>query len=204
MMDLKAVADGMHGVYERKATEFDQERAKTLFERSWLEKFEALLPANASILDVGCGSGEPIARYFIEKGYDLTGVDYAQSMIGLVRERFPEQTWLVADMRDLDLGRRFDGLLGWHSFFHLTRDEQRAVLPLFSRHLNPGGAMMLTVGPEEGECGGHVAGEDVYHASLSQAEYRTILDGLNFEILEFVVEDAECGFATVILARKRI
>ena len=204
MKNLKAIADGMHDVYERKAEEFDQERGKTLFERSWLEKFEVLLPKNASILDVGCGSGEPIARYFIEKGYDLTGVDYSQSMIGLVRQRFPEQTWLVADMRDLDLERRFDGLLGWHSFFHLTQDEQRAVLPIFSSHLNPGGVLMLTVGPEEGECDGHVAGEDVYHASLSPDEYRGILEKLDFKIEQFVAEDPDCGYATIILAWKRV
>jgi SAM-dependent methyltransferase len=168
-----------------------------------LAKFEALLPANASILDVGCGTGEPIARYFIEKGYDLTGVDYAQSMIRLVKQRFPEQSWQVADMRELNLGRRFGGLLGWHSFFHLTRDEQRAVLPLFSGHLNPGGVMMLTVGPKEGEWGGHVAGEDVYQASLSPDEYRRILENLNFKIDQFVAEDPDCGYATIILSRKR-
>jgi SAM-dependent methyltransferase len=203
MKDLKAIARGMRGVYERNASQFDQERAKTLFERSWLEKFEAMLPLNASILDVGCGTGEPIAQYFIAKGYGLTGVDYARPMIELARQRFPEQSWHVADMRALDLGLRFDGLLGWHSFFHLTRDEQRTVLPLFSRHLNPGGVMMLTVGPEEGECGGHVAGEEVYHASLSPNEYQNILERLDIEIMDFVVEDPECGFATIILAKKK-
>lgn len=204
MEDLKTTALGTHGVYERNASQFDQDRIKTLFERSWLEKFEGLLSENASILDVGCGTGEPIARYFIEKGYELTGVDYAQAMIRLVKRRFPEQRWHLADMRDLDLGRKFDGLLGWHSFFHLTREEQRAVLPLFARHLTPGGVMMLTVGPEEGECSGHIAGEDVYHASLSPEEYQTVLDGLDFELMDFVVEDPECGFATILLARKRI
>ena len=204
MKDLKAIAGGTRDVYERKATEFDQERAKMLFERNWLEKFENFLPVNASILDVGCGSGEPIAQHFIAKGYELAGVDYAQAMITLARQRFPKQNWYVADMRALNLGRRYDGLIGWHSFFHLTREEQRAVLPLFSRHLYPGGVMMLTVGPEEGECSGHVAGEDVYHASLSPEEYRMILEKLDFKIKDFVVEDPECGFATIILAKKKI
>ena len=32
-------------------------------------------------------------------------------------------------MRTLDLGRRFGGIVAWDSFFHLTRDEQRAVVP---------------------------------------------------------------------------
>ncbi|MGE4422897.1 MAG: class I SAM-dependent methyltransferase [Pseudodesulfovibrio sp.] len=202
MKGLKIIAAGTHGVYERNAAQFDRDRSKVLFERNWLKKFEDLLPENASILDVGCGTGEPIARYFIERGYDLTGVDYARSMITLVGRRFPEQSWHHADMRELDLGRRFDGLLAWHSFFHLTREEQRSVLPRFSRHLNPGGVLMLTVGPEEGECGGHVAGEDVYHASLSPDEYRSILETLDFRIEDFVFEDPGCGFATILLAKK--
>ncbi|MEJ2116663.1 MAG: class I SAM-dependent methyltransferase [Alphaproteobacteria bacterium] len=204
MTDFKAIAAGMRGVYERKATQFDRERSKILFERRWLEKFKALLSQDASILDVGCGTGEPIAQYFIAKGYDLTGVDYAQSMVAIARQRFPGQSWHVADMRALDLEEQYDGLIGWHSFFHLTPEEQRTVLPVFSSHLNPGGAMMLTVGPEKDERIGHVGGEEVYHASLSPEEYRKILEDLGFEIKDFVFGDPECGSANIILAKKKI
>lgn len=204
MTDFKAIAAGMRDVYEQKVTQFDRDRNKTLFERHWLEKFEALLPEDASsILDTGCGTGVPIAQYFIEKGYDLTGVDYAQSMVTLAEKRFPEQSWYVADMRELNLEEKYDGLIGWHSFFHLTPAEQRAVLPVFSGHLTAGGVMMLTVGSEKGECHGYVDGETVYHASLSADEYEKILDELGFEITDFVFEDPECGFANIILAKKK-
>jgi ubiquinone/menaquinone biosynthesis C-methylase UbiE len=112
LADFKALAAGMCSVYERKATQFDGERSKELFGRRWLEKIEALLPKDASILDVGCGTGEPISQYFIAKGYDLTGVDYAQSMVAIARQRFPRQSWRVADMRALDMKKQYDGLIG--------------------------------------------------------------------------------------------
>lgn len=201
--DHQALAAQTQGVYERQGARFDAERAKGLFERKWLQRFEALLPPSAEILDLGCGAGEPIAQYFIGQGHRLTGVDYATSMIELARARFPAQQWQVADMRQLDLGRRFDGLIGWHSFFHLTPNEQRQTLPRLAAHLKSGGVLLLTVGPQAGEVIGHVGGEAVYHSSLDPAEYQKILQGLGLEIVDFVAEDPECDYASVLLAKKQ-
>lgn len=99
-------------------------------EKAWLDRFLALIPAGGSILDVGCGTGHPVARYMLGRGYAVTGVDSSPSLIAKARERFPDREWIVADMRDLALGRRFDGLIAWHSFFHLTDTAQRAMFRL--------------------------------------------------------------------------
>ena len=45
-------------------------------------------------------------------------------------------------------------------------------------------------------------GEALYHASLSQQEYRDLLAEHGFEVLKMIVEDAECAGHTVWLARK--
>ena len=66
-------ADRIIGLYDRHARAFDQERGRTLFERPWLDRFLTLLPPGGTILDIGCGMGEPIARYLIEQGYAATG-----------------------------------------------------------------------------------------------------------------------------------
>src|SRR5262245_5304335 len=134
-------ADRIIGLYERHARQFDKDRRRTLFERPWLDRFLALIPRGGGILDLGCGMGEPIARYFIDAGFDVTGVDSSPAMIGLCRARFPDSDWIVADMRTLSLPRRFAGVLAWDSFFHLTPDDQRAMFPVFSRHARPGAAM---------------------------------------------------------------
>lgn len=198
--DMKKLAARTQAVYDRLGPRFDAERGRQLVERKWLRRFEAFLPEHAAILDAGCGAGEPIARYFIEKGYVLTGIDYAPSMIALAGERFPGSRWLVSDMRTLDLPERFDGILGWHSFFHLSPAEQRSTLPRLAAHLKPGGVLLLTVGTGEGEVVGHVGGEAVYHSSLSPDAYRQILHELGMQVIDFVFEDPECDFATVLLA----
>src|SRR5688572_10892954 len=114
-------------LYERHAAAWDRMRGRDLHERPWLDRFAAELPAGGTILDIGCGMAEPVARYLIGKGFAITGVDSSPSLIGMCRSRFPEQSWLVADMRALALGRRFDGILAWHSLFHLSPDDHRAM-----------------------------------------------------------------------------
>jgi hypothetical protein len=125
------------------------------------------LPRTGSILDIGCGSGEPIARYLIEAGYDLTGADSSPAMIEMCKSRFPNQNWLIEDMRILSLARRFEGLLAWDSFFHLRKDDQRKMFPIFRAHAAPNAALMFTSGPRDGEAMGTYRGEPLYHASLA-------------------------------------
>ena len=198
-----AIADDTHAAYERNAAQFDRVRNKSLLERPWLERFCAGLPRGGKVLDVGCGGGEPIARYLIGQGFVLTGVDFAQPFLDLAASRFPAAEWIAQDMRSLSLGRQFDGVIAWHSFFHLTPDEQRRALPLLAAHAAPGGALMMTVGPEAGETTGSVAEETVYHASLSEAEYRRLFDGVGMSVTAFAPNDQRCGGATVLTARKR-
>ena len=196
-------ADRIIGLYERHARTWDGDRRRNLFERSWLEKFLALLPPGGSILDIGCGSAEPVARHFIEAGYDLTGVDSSPAMIKLCRRRFPDRTWVVADMRTLSLDRRFDGVLAWDSFFHLRPDDQRAMIPIFQAHAAPKAALMFTSGPSAGVAMGTYQGEPLYHASLDPAEYRVLLDQNGFDVVSYVPEDPGYGGRTVWLAQAR-
>jgi trans-aconitate methyltransferase len=112
-------------LYERNAHNYVADRDVGWEESAWLDRFTALLPQHSTILDIGCGSGEPIARYLIERNFVVDGVDASPSLIAICRERFPNQSWHVADMRTLALSKTFYGLLAWDSFFHLSHDDQR-------------------------------------------------------------------------------
>lgn len=170
-------------------------------EKHWLDRFRSLLPSNGSILDIGCGAGDPIARYFIENGHEVTGIDASEPLIALCRERFPSSLWAIADMRDVALGRRFDGLIAWHSFFHLTAADQRRMFGVVRAHANPGAALMFTAGPYDGDAIGTFQGRPLYHASLARSEYESLLAGHGFRLMDHVVNDPDCGGATVYLAK---
>jgi SAM-dependent methyltransferase len=190
-------------LYQRRAANWDADRGRSLFERPWLDRFLALVPRGGAVLDLGCGSGEPIARYFIDGGYSVTGVDSSPALISLCTERFAGHTWTVADMRSLDLGRRFDGVVAWDSFFHLTPDDQRGMFRSFGSHVAERGALLFTSGPAHGVAIGSFHGEPLYHASLDVDEYRSLLEQSGFDVVAHVVEDPACGGHTVWLAQRR-
>lgn len=194
-------ADNIPGLYERHAAAFDAQRGRDLFERAWLDRFTAGLPPGAALLDLGCGMAEPIAAHLIGRGFRVTGVDCSPSLLGLARARFPGETWHVADMRGLELGRRFAGILAWDSFFHLNHADQRGMFGVFARHAAPGAALVFTSGPAEGVAMGVFEGEALYHASLAPPEYRQLLADNGFAVQAYGPEDASCGGHTIWLAR---
>ncbi len=142
-------------------------------ERVWLDRFIAQLPQGASsILDIGCGGGAPIAAYVTEQGFAVTGIDSSPSLLAAFRARLPGHAAIEADMRALDLGKTFDGLIAWHSFFHLTFDEQRTMFATFARHAAPGAILMFTSGDRHGEAIARMGADPLFHASLAPDEYR--------------------------------
>lgn len=195
-------ADRIVSLYERHAAAYDRLRGRNLFEKGWLDRFLTLVPPGGSVLDIGCGMGEPIARYIIESGRAVTGVDSSSGLIDLCMMRFPAETWQVTDMRTLALGRHFDGLLAWDSSFHLAPDDQRGMFKIFADHATPRAALMFTSGPAQGEAIGTFEGEPLYHASLDPDEYRTLLRDHGFNVVAHVVDDADCGGHAVWLARR--
>lgn len=189
--------------YQRHAHAFDAARSKTLMERDWLDRFLLPLPRGAALLDLGCGAGEPIDRYLIDRGVALTGVDVAANMVALARTRFARHRWIEGDMRSIVLeDGAFDGVLAWNSLFHLAHDAQTAMFPRIARWLKPGGAFLFTTGSEHGEAIGEFAGEPLYHASFETGQYRALLTQSGLTEIAHRLSDPGCGGATVWLLRK--
>jgi SAM-dependent methyltransferase len=191
-------------IYEAVASSWDARRAQTLFERPWLDAFRAAMPGPApSVLDLGCGTGRPLGACLADGGWRITGIDAAPAMIAAARAALPAHDWHVADMRALPPLGPYDGLLAWHSLFHLSPDDQRAAIAGFATLAKPGAPLLFTSGPEAGEVIGTMNGEPLYHASLDPDEYRAVLAAAGFDVLRHVPEDPESGGATVWLARRR-
>jgi SAM-dependent methyltransferase len=189
-------------LYDRHAAAWDQERSRDLTERFWLDRLLSLVGPGGALLDIGCGSAEPIGRYLIDAGRPVIGIDASSNMIALCRQRFRAGDWRVGDMRTLDLGQVFDGIVAWDSFFHLSRDDQRRMFPVLATHAAPGAALLFTSGPADGVAIGSYHGEPLYHASLAPQEYRALLAQSRFEVVAHAAQDPDCGGRTVWLCRK--
>jgi SAM-dependent methyltransferase len=185
MTDL---AERIISLYDDKAEGWIADRGRTLGgpgksidEVAALERFAALLPDRASVLDVGCGSGWPWGAALLNRGFQVTGVDSSVGLIAHAAESLPGGEWVVGDMRALDLGDRpFDGILIWYSLFHLTPDDQRRALGRILMHAAETSGVLMTVAGSAGVSIGRWRGEPLYHASLGQAAYEDILAEAGF------------------------
>jgi SAM-dependent methyltransferase len=202
---MKDMAGRIIEHYERHARDWDADRnryVETWNDKPWHDRFVAALPGGAAVLDLGCGSGSPVAKYLAECGLHVTGIDASPTLVSLCRKRLPEHEWLVSDMRQLELSRKFDGILAWDSFFHLTPDDQRRMFDVFAQHAAPAAVLMFNSGPAYGERVGSYRGDPLYHASLNPDEYTALLDGIGFRVLAHAIDDWQTGGGrTVWLAR---
>jgi hypothetical protein len=76
--------------YERHALSWDADRrAAGWIDKPFIERFLILLPQGATVLDLGCGAGSPVALHMIAQGF--RGVDGSRTLISLCRARMPDQ-----------------------------------------------------------------------------------------------------------------
>jgi SAM-dependent methyltransferase len=197
---MSEFADRIIGHDERHATAWDEDRTRGAWsDKPWHDRLIAMLPKGASVLDLGCGSGHPVARHMAAQGLKVTGVDSSPTFISLCRSRLPGHTWIVSDMRTLSLKQSFHGILAWDSFFHLTPADQRGMFDVFREHTAPSTVLMFNAGPRHGEAIGSYRGDPLYH--LDPADYATLLEGIGFKIVAHVVDDPQAGGRTVWLAQ---
>ena len=191
-------------IYKKHARAWTELRGNFLYEKAWLDHFLALIPQHSKILDLGCGSGKPIADYLIQHEHKITGVDSSDVMIEMAQQNFPEQHWLQADMRTIEFDHKFNAILAWDSFFHLTPNDQRQMFRQFAQFAQQGTVLMFSSGPSHGEAIGDLFGDALYHASLAPEEYRALLKQSGFKVIKMVAEDVECTGHTVWLAQKNL
>ncbi len=102
------------------------------------------LPPDASIIDVGCGSGWT-SLFMAEAGYRVLGYDLVPANIELARRRaamwHSRARFKVADMEDLPAGDAADAALLFDSLHHSAK--QRQALISIAGRLKPGGWLLL-------------------------------------------------------------
>ncbi len=69
---VKRNKEKVYQSYEKIVEWFDEARTKTLMESEYLNLIIKSVPTGGSVLDLGCGTGEPIAQFFIDKGFKIT------------------------------------------------------------------------------------------------------------------------------------
>src|SRR5215210_1864212 len=144
-MDFKqTVKQGYNAIANR----YLAERTRDSEDVRLLDLFIERLPANANILDAGCGAGIPISQILSEH-FQVTGVDFSEGQIELARKNVPKAEFLCEDMTRLNFpSETFDGITSYYAIIHIPREEHQALLANFFRMLKPGGSALLCLGAE--------------------------------------------------------
>lgn len=107
-----------------------------------LPDLRPLLPADAVILDVGCGRGRHLGS-LRDQGFHPVGIDLAEEGLGVARTRHP-CTVLRADLFRLPIrGGSVDALLAWQIICEFNRRQASWLLAEAHRVLVPGGLLVL-------------------------------------------------------------
>lgn len=136
--------------YNAIAKDWDAARSSLLpYERPFLERLMNNLARPAKVLDLGCGTGRPMAEILLRQGHSVTGVDQAEDLLLLARERLPEGRWLQAELETFLPDEDYDGAVIWDALFHIPREHHESILRSVLRSLQKGSKLILTVGGSE-------------------------------------------------------
>lgn len=133
------------------------------------------LPPLGAIVDVGCGSGVPIAQALIEDGFTLFGIDASPSLLTAFRDRFPNAPAACETAQNNPFfARTFDAAVSIGLLFLLGAEDQATVLQRVAHALRPGGRFLFTA-PRE-RCEWQDVLTDRPSRSLGAGEYQRLLE----------------------------
>jgi SAM-dependent methyltransferase len=116
--------------YERSAKECVARWNKRRYRRPpLLAKWIQRLPADARLLDLGCGGGQD-ADDLDRRGYRGMGVDRTSALLSEGRRRYRSLSLVRADFRFLPFqAKPLDGLWAGASLMHLPKPDTRRIPP---------------------------------------------------------------------------
>lgn len=170
--------------YDNIATSFAEMRDSFATEQKYIDLFINQLLPKAHILDVGCGSGYPIASYLIKKEFQVTGIDGSKKLLNIAKEKCSQMKRVYGDVRTVTLEHQYDAIIEWWCLFHLPQDDQLKMISRFAHWLKKGGVLEFTSGDQEYEGkDSNMLNQELCFYSCNPSQYEKELKKNGFEIL---------------------
>ena len=193
----KGAAGTVDGVFDRSARVYDAVysfKDYAVEAARIAEEVRRRNPRARSLLDVACGTGKHLEH--LGAHFDVAGIDLDRDLLEIARARLPGVRLEQADMTSFDLDRSFDAVTCLFSAigYALTLDRMRAAVSTMSRHLEPGGVLIVEpwLAPEAFE-DGHIGTLIVDQPELKVARFNTARRHGNVSELSFHYLIAEPG-----------
>ena len=169
----------------------------------YLMMLNNLLEPNSKILDLGCGAGKPVDKFFIYHGHNLIGIDISEKQIKLAKRNTPQASYAVKDISDLRKGEyQVDAVVSFYTILHLPRETHRELFDKINSFLPEGGLALVTMASSEWEGIEDFYGVDMYFSHYGTEKNRAIIETAGFKILLDEIDPSRGERHQVILARK--
>lgn len=126
--------------YDEIAQEYDQSRFANTY-GAFIDRQERIFLnrhlKSKNTLNLGCGTGR-----FME--YCSTGLDFSSGMLEIAKKEFPGHDYFLssADTTPFD-NEKFDAVICFHVFMHISSEETAAIFREVYRILKPGGLFIF-------------------------------------------------------------
>lgn len=136
MPTYRDLADIYDAVYEWKDSAEEARRIRALLHREGVGD-------GANLLDVACGTGNHMVH--LARWYRVTGVDASPRMLARARRKLPRARFHRGRMQSFRMDQRYDAVICLFSAIGYVRTpaELRTTLHNLSRHLAPGGVLVI-------------------------------------------------------------
>ena len=119
----------------------------------FLQSVLTFLSPSSQTLDLGCGTGKPVAQTFSKAGHHVIGIDSSPKMIELSRKAVPDGDFHVGDMMEWMPEKneeKKDAIIASLSLFGLTREQLVELSRKWAEWLAPGGIVCIcTIAAED-------------------------------------------------------
>lgn len=146
--------------------------------------FTKHLTPNGKILDVGCGTGYPIAQYLASRNFKVTGIDISREMIKKAKSlQLPNTAFINRDILDFSTEVKYDGVIAFDSIWHIAKDRQSTVYNKISSLMKDNAYFLFTHGNCNNETIGTMFNQQFYYSALSIDELKTALSQASLKII---------------------
>lgn len=129
--------------YDQLAAEYQEDYFANPLLTDACDGWLAQLPPGGSLLDAGCGHGDPVITRLLERGFRVTGSDLSPAMLARARDQFPQMEFWERASTEIEAESAFDGVCSFSSMLYLDQIDFFHSIYRLHRALKPGGLLFL-------------------------------------------------------------
>ena len=184
--------------YEGVAAEFLAGRGRapsTAVGTRAVREWARTLPTEATVLDLGCGTGLPITKVLVSEGLKVYGVDASPSFVEAFRRNLPEIPVACESVLDSSFfNRTFDAVIAWGLMFLLLPNEQRQLIQKMADILVPHGRLLFTSSTGTEPLVWKDAMTGLESRSLGAVEYRKLLSEAGISVMREYEDEGDSHY----------